>query len=99
MLRGIAAGMSYLSDIAYIHRDLAARNVLVNEDLVCKVSDFGMSRGLDDDPDAAYTTMVRVALLHFYNVLSVTRWFKSMPMMSNATFHVSFNDRAYLYPG
>uniref|UniRef100_A0A8C1IEG3 receptor protein-tyrosine kinase n=1 Tax=Cyprinus carpio TaxID=7962 RepID=A0A8C1IEG3_CYPCA len=29
---------------------------LVNSNLVCKVSDFGLSRVLEDDPEAAYTT-------------------------------------------
>lgn len=50
MLRGIGAGMRYLAERNFVHRDLAARNVLVNSNLVCKVSDFGLSRlmrGLD----------------------------------------------------
>ncbi|XP_058684476.1 ephrin type-B receptor 4 [Poecile atricapillus] len=52
MLRGIAAGMRYLAEAGFVHRDLAARNILVDAHLVCKVSDFGLSRALDGDRDS-----------------------------------------------
>ena len=45
----ISAGMAYLETQNYIHRDLAARNVLVGENNVCKIADFGLARLIKED--------------------------------------------------
>ena len=39
----IAAGMVYLSERKFVHRDLATRNCLIDENMVVKIADFGLS--------------------------------------------------------
>jgi proto-oncogene tyrosine-protein kinase Ret len=43
----IAIGMRYLASMNVIHRDLACRNVLVGENKILKISDFGLSKEID----------------------------------------------------
>ena len=42
----IAKGLEYLSSASIMHGDLAARNILIGDNYVAKVSDFGLSKML-----------------------------------------------------
>uniref|UniRef100_A0A2K5DHQ6 receptor protein-tyrosine kinase n=1 Tax=Aotus nancymaae TaxID=37293 RepID=A0A2K5DHQ6_AOTNA len=98
MLRGIASGMRYLAEMSYVHRDLAARNILVNSNLVCKVSDFGLSRFLENSSDPTYTS----SLESFIPMDSRTFAFRKFTSASDAWSYgivmwevMSFGERPY----
>ncbi|KAL3867747.1 hypothetical protein ACJMK2_040603 [Sinanodonta woodiana] len=49
----IASGMEYLEHHNWIHRDLAARNIMVGENNIAKVGDFGLAKVIQDDEYSA----------------------------------------------
>lgn len=50
----VANGMAHLERKGLIHRDLAARNVLIGENLIAKVADFGLARVIVDNEYSAH---------------------------------------------
>lgn len=50
----VASGMAHLERRGLIHRDLAARNVLIGENLLTKVADFGLARVIVDNEYSAH---------------------------------------------
>ncbi|XP_034017985.1 tyrosine-protein kinase SRK2 [Thalassophryne amazonica] len=54
MAAQVSAGMAFLELQNYIHRDLAARNVLVGENNICKVADFGLARVFMKETENVY---------------------------------------------
>uniref|UniRef100_S4RQ64 receptor protein-tyrosine kinase n=1 Tax=Petromyzon marinus TaxID=7757 RepID=S4RQ64_PETMA len=58
----VARGMEFLTSRKCIHRDLAARNVLLADNGVVKICDFGLARDVCKDPDYVRKGDVRLFL-------------------------------------
>ncbi|KAL7876227.1 hypothetical protein AOLI_G00111900 [Acnodon oligacanthus] len=49
MAAQISDGMAFIERMNYIHRDLRAANILVTDNMVCKIADFGLARLIEDN--------------------------------------------------
>lgn len=46
----IAHGMDGIASLQLLHRDLAARNILLDQNLTCKIADFGFAKDVLNKP-------------------------------------------------
>lgn len=62
--------MAFIERMNYIHRDLRAANILVGDNLVCKIADFGLARLIEDNE---YTARQGMRRAHSLNESRVNR--------------------------
>ena len=67
----ILRGLKYLHSANILHRDLKPSNLLLNSNCDLKISDFGLSRILDDEPP------------EFLSEYVTTRWYRAPEVLLN----------------
>lgn len=61
--------MAYLEEKCLVHRDLAARNVLVGDNNLVKIADFGLTRAIDTTTKAYSAKQVSLLFFSFFEVV------------------------------
>jgi serine/threonine protein kinase len=56
IIKGICTGLLYLHENRIVHLDLKPANILLDDNLVPKIADFGLSRCFDEKQSHAITS-------------------------------------------
>uniref|UniRef100_A0A7N8YR34 Tyrosine-protein kinase n=1 Tax=Mastacembelus armatus TaxID=205130 RepID=A0A7N8YR34_9TELE len=72
MAAKVADGMAFIERMNYIHRDLRAANILVGDNLVCKIADFGLARLIEDNEYTARQGRIKMERVGGHAVRTAT---------------------------
>lgn len=89
--------MAYIERMNYIHRDLRSANILVGDNLVCKIADFGLARLIEDNEYTARqgeVTHKNESQTHTNDCLQVTKGFLPTLAIMCASSHPDRMSRA-----
>uniref|UniRef100_A0A3P8WN14 Tyrosine-protein kinase n=1 Tax=Cynoglossus semilaevis TaxID=244447 RepID=A0A3P8WN14_CYNSE len=70
----ICKGMEYLQTLRYVHRDLAARNILVANEVLVKITDFGLSKIIPFDKEYYKITQPGESPIFWYAPESINEY-------------------------
>lgn len=96
----ILRALLFLHSGNVIHRDIKPSNILINEDCIIKLCDFGLSRNLESGDQLALTEYV---VTRFYRAPEVMlcshQYSKSIDIWSAGCTFAEMINRKYLFPG
>jgi len=94
-------GLKYLHSCNVLHRDLKPSNLLVNENCDLKITDFGLSRGVN--PSDCLDFLTEYVVTRWYRapeiVLSSDKYTKAVDMWSVGCIFAELLGRKPLFPG
>ena len=70
----IAAGLLHLSKVPILHRDLGLRNILLTNDKVIKIADFGLSKQTSNYETKSWEPPWQWLDLNYYETGKFTQW-------------------------